>query len=53
MNWDHTGVNIVPGSQWTMEEKGQSEWNVQVWVINAELQLLFVQQQGVPFYHLR
>ena len=22
MNWDHTGVNIVPGSQWTMEEKG-------------------------------
>ena len=30
MNWDHTGVNIVPGSQWTMEEKGQNEWNVQV-----------------------
>ena len=22
MNWDHTGVNIVPGSQWTMEEEG-------------------------------
>ena len=22
MNWDHTGVNIVPGSQWAMEEKG-------------------------------
>ena len=21
MNWDHTGVNIVPGCQWTMEEK--------------------------------
>ena len=22
INLDHTGVNIVPGSQWTMEEKG-------------------------------
>lgn len=22
LNWDHTGVNIVPGSQWTMTEKG-------------------------------
>ena len=22
LNWDHTGVNIVPGSQWTMAEKG-------------------------------
>ena len=22
INWDHTGVNIVSGSQWTMEEKG-------------------------------
>ena len=22
MNWDHTGVNIVPGSQWTLEERG-------------------------------
>ena len=22
MNWDHTGVSIVPSSQWTMEEKG-------------------------------
>jgi len=21
-NWDHTGINIVPGSQWTMEAKG-------------------------------
>ena len=21
-NWDHTGINIVPGSQWTMEPKG-------------------------------
>ena len=21
MNWNYTGVNIVPGSQWTMEEK--------------------------------
>ena len=21
MNWDHTGVNIVPGSKWTIEEK--------------------------------
>ena len=22
MNWDHTGVNIVPGSHWTFEKKG-------------------------------
>ena len=22
LNWDHTGVNIVPGSQWTMAKKG-------------------------------
>lgn len=22
MNWDHTGVNIVPGYHWTMKEKG-------------------------------
>ena len=21
-NWDHTGINIVPGSKWTMEQKG-------------------------------
>ena len=21
-NWDHTGVSIVPGSLWTMEERG-------------------------------
>ena len=25
MNWDHTGVNIVPGSRWTMEEKGAKQ----------------------------
>ena len=22
LNWDHTGINVVPGSQWTMEAKG-------------------------------
>ena len=22
INWDHTAVNIVPGSQWTLEERG-------------------------------
>ena len=22
MNWDHTGINIVLGCQWTMEGKG-------------------------------
>ena len=22
LNWDHTGINIVPGCPWTMEEKG-------------------------------
>ena len=25
LNWDHTGVNIVPGSSWTMDLKGQ-QW---------------------------
>ena len=25
MNWDHTGVNIVPSSKWTMEEKGMKQ----------------------------
>ena len=23
LNWDHTGINIVPGSAWTMDQKGQ------------------------------
>jgi len=22
LNWDHTGINIIPGCPWTMEEKG-------------------------------
>ena len=22
LNWDHTGINVVPGSQWMMEAKG-------------------------------
>ena len=22
LNWDHTGIIVVPGSQWTMEAKG-------------------------------
>ncbi len=22
LNWDHTGISIVPGSSWTMELKG-------------------------------
>ena len=22
LNWDHTGINIVPSSKWTMEAKG-------------------------------
>jgi len=24
INWDQTGVNVVPGSQWTQAEKGSS-----------------------------
>ena len=27
-NWDHTGINIVPGSPWTMEEKGSKRVEV-------------------------
>ena len=23
LNWDHTGINIVPGSTWTMDHKGK------------------------------
>ena len=23
LNWDHMGINIVPGSAWTMDQKGQ------------------------------
>ena len=26
-NWDHIGINIVPGSQWTMEVKDLKGWN--------------------------
>ena len=22
LNWDHTAINIVPGSSWTMAQKG-------------------------------
>jgi len=25
MNWEHTGVNIVSGYQWTMAEKGTKQ----------------------------
>ena len=53
MNWDHTGVNIVSSSQWTMEKRGRNEWNVQVWMINAKLQLLFVLQQVAFSYHFK
>jgi len=27
LNWDHTGINIVPGCPWTMEEKGAKRVN--------------------------
>lgn len=27
-NWDHTGINIVPGSQWTMESMGSKRVEV-------------------------
>ena len=23
LNWDHTAINIVPGSSWTMNQKGE------------------------------
>ena len=28
LNWDHTGINIVPGSEWTMELKGSKRVEV-------------------------
>ena len=28
INWDQTGVNVVPASQWTQEEKGSSRVEV-------------------------
>ena len=27
LNWDHTGINIVPSSTWTMEAKGSKRVN--------------------------
>ena len=23
LNWDHTGINVVPGSAWTLDQKGK------------------------------
>ena len=28
INWDQTGVNVVPSSQWTQEERGSSRVEV-------------------------
>ena len=39
-NWDHTGVNIVPGSQWTMEVNG-SKW-VELASLNDKRQITAV-----------
>ena len=27
-NWDHTGINVVPGSPWMVEEKGSKRIEV-------------------------
>jgi len=39
-NWDHTGINIVPGSPWTMEEKGSKR--VEVAGLNDKRQITAV-----------
>lgn len=39
-NWDHTSTNIVPGSQWTMEEKGSKR--VEVAGLNDKRQITAV-----------
>ena len=32
INWDQTGVNVVPTSQWTQEERGNTKsWDCQSW----------------------
>lgn len=37
INWDQTGVNVVPASQWTQKEKGSHEWKLLESGINAKL----------------
>ena len=40
LNWDHMGVNIVPGSSWTMDLKGQ-QW-VKIAAMNERQMTLVV-----------
>ena len=40
LNWDHTGVNIVPGSSWTMDLKGQQR--VEIAAMNDKHQMTLV-----------
>lgn len=40
LNWDHTGVHIVPGSSWTMDSKGQQR--VEIAAMNDKRQMTVV-----------
>ena len=40
LNWDHTGINIVPGSTWTMDQKGQQ--HVQLLALDDKRQITAV-----------
>ena len=40
LNWDHTGINRVPGSAWTMDQKGQ--WYIQLLALDDEQQITAV-----------
>ena len=40
LNWDHTGLNIVPTSSWTMEEKGRK--HVEIVALNDKRQITAV-----------
>ena len=39
INWDHTGISIVPGSAWTMEVKGSNHLARQNKCLPATLQV--------------
>ena len=40
LNWDHTGINVVPTSSWTMEEKGRRK--VEIVALDDKRQLTAV-----------
>lgn len=50
LNWDQTGINIVPSSSLTMEERGSKRIELET---NAKSQLFFVVPYKVIFYQYK